>query len=106
MFTSVKGGLIALVRDGDTISIDIPSRSITLDVPEAELARGAQHPLARDSENLSLLDVATIGHRRSEGRQGDYIARRHVESVMVTTAANNDSRYFDLRNSVRTTAVD
>jgi len=30
-------GLIALVEDGDTISIDIPRRSITLDVPESTL---------------------------------------------------------------------
>jgi dihydroxy-acid dehydratase len=32
------GGLIALVRDGDPIAIDIPARSITLDLPEEELA--------------------------------------------------------------------
>ncbi len=35
---AAEGGLIALVRDGDTISIDIPTRSISLDVDEAELA--------------------------------------------------------------------
>ena len=33
------GGLIGLVQDGDTISIDIPARSLTLDVPEEEIAR-------------------------------------------------------------------
>jgi dihydroxy-acid dehydratase len=33
------GGLIGLVQDGDTISIDIPGRSLTLDVPEEEIAR-------------------------------------------------------------------
>jgi dihydroxy-acid dehydratase len=32
------GGTIGLVRDGDIIAIDIPGRTITLDVPEAELA--------------------------------------------------------------------
>ena len=32
------GGLIALVRDGDPIEIDIPGRSITLAVPEDEIA--------------------------------------------------------------------
>jgi dihydroxy-acid dehydratase len=35
---AASGGLIALVRDGDPIAIDIPARSITLDVPEEELA--------------------------------------------------------------------
>jgi dihydroxy-acid dehydratase len=33
------GGLIGLVQDGDSISIDIPARSLTLDVPEGEIAR-------------------------------------------------------------------
>ena len=33
------GGLIGLVQDGDTISIDIPARSLTLDVAEEEIAR-------------------------------------------------------------------
>jgi len=32
------GGPIALVREGDTISIDIPGRALTLEVPEAEIA--------------------------------------------------------------------
>ena len=35
---AAEGGLIGLVRDGDTIAIDIPARSITLEVPDAELA--------------------------------------------------------------------
>jgi dihydroxy-acid dehydratase len=35
---SFAGGPLALVRTGDIIRIDVPSRSITLDVPEAELA--------------------------------------------------------------------
>ncbi|HEY7665789.1 MAG TPA: dihydroxy-acid dehydratase [Xanthobacteraceae bacterium] len=36
---AAEGGLIALVRDGDRIVIDIPKRSIELSVPEQELAR-------------------------------------------------------------------
>ena len=41
------GGLIGLVRDGDPIAIDIPARSLTLEVPEEELARrrAAQPPI-------------------------------------------------------------
>jgi len=31
------GGLIALIEDGDTISIDIPARTLTLDVPQSIL---------------------------------------------------------------------
>ena len=36
---AASGGMIALVEEGDTISIDIPTRALTLDVPEDELAR-------------------------------------------------------------------
>jgi dihydroxy-acid dehydratase len=33
------GGPLALARTGDTISLDVPARRLTLDVSEAELAR-------------------------------------------------------------------
>lgn len=36
---AAAGGLIGLVEPGDMISIDIPNRSITLEVPEEEIAR-------------------------------------------------------------------
>ncbi|MGN8096438.1 dihydroxy-acid dehydratase, partial [Methylobacterium sp. 22177] len=36
---AAEGGLIGLVRDGDRIAIDIPNRSIHLDVDKAELDR-------------------------------------------------------------------
>jgi len=36
---AAAGGTIALVQEGDTISIDVPARCLTLDVPEAELAQ-------------------------------------------------------------------
>ena len=36
---AASGGTIALVEEGDTIVIDIPNRSIRVDVPDAELAR-------------------------------------------------------------------
>jgi dihydroxy-acid dehydratase len=35
---AASGGTIALVQDGDTITIDIHRRDLTLDVPEAELS--------------------------------------------------------------------
>lgn len=36
---AAAGGPLALVRDGDIIELDVPSRAINLDVPEAELDR-------------------------------------------------------------------
>ncbi|MBB1242167.1 dihydroxy-acid dehydratase [Streptomyces durbertensis] len=51
---AAAGGTIALVRDGDLISIDIPGRSIELKVSEEELAArrealgGRYAPVARD----------------------------------------------------------
>jgi dihydroxy-acid dehydratase len=36
---SAVGGPLALVLDGDWIELDVPNRRLTLDVPEAELAR-------------------------------------------------------------------
>src|SRR5665648_985980 len=41
------GGLIGLVEEGDIISIDTPARTLTLDVPEEEIARrrAAQPPI-------------------------------------------------------------
>ena len=40
-------GLIALVENGDTITIDVHARSLTLDVPDAELERRRQDMEAR-----------------------------------------------------------
>jgi dihydroxy-acid dehydratase len=44
------GGPIAAVRDGDTISIDIPARTLTLELPEEEIARrlAGWRPAPRD----------------------------------------------------------
>ncbi|NLC83494.1 MAG: dihydroxy-acid dehydratase [Ruminococcaceae bacterium] len=39
---ATEGGPIALIEDGDEITIDIPERSLTLHVQEAELARRRQ----------------------------------------------------------------
>jgi dihydroxy-acid dehydratase len=36
---AMEGGVIALVRDGDPVVLDIPRRKLTLDVRAAELAR-------------------------------------------------------------------
>ena len=47
---AAEGGLIGLVEDGDRISIDIPSRSISLMVDDATLAKRREAMLARKSE--------------------------------------------------------
>nr|MCR4710933.1 dihydroxy-acid dehydratase [Clostridia bacterium] len=39
---AADGGPIAAVRDGDKITIDIPSREITLHVPEEEIRKRLQ----------------------------------------------------------------
>jgi dihydroxy-acid dehydratase len=60
---AAAGGAIALVRDGDQIEIDIPSRSITLDVPAEELAErraelernGGYKPAKRDRQVSAAL---------------------------------------------------
>jgi dihydroxy-acid dehydratase len=36
---AAAGGAIALIEDGDTIQIDIPARSISLDISDDELAK-------------------------------------------------------------------
>ncbi|MDE2464348.1 MAG: dihydroxy-acid dehydratase, partial [Alphaproteobacteria bacterium] len=62
---AAEGGLIGLVEDGDTIAIDIPSRSITLKVDDATIAArreameakgtGAWRPGKREREVSSAL---------------------------------------------------
>jgi dihydroxy-acid dehydratase len=51
---AAEGGLIALVRDGDRIEIDIPGRTLTLAVAETELearrARASWTPAGRDRQ--------------------------------------------------------
>lgn len=44
---AANGGLIGLVQDGDMIAIDIPQRSMVLDVSEEELAKRHDAELAR-----------------------------------------------------------
>jgi dihydroxy-acid dehydratase len=52
------GGPLGLVRDGDTISIDVDARTIDLDVPEAELAdRRARLPAPAPPAGCGWLSV-------------------------------------------------
>ncbi len=47
---AASGGAIALVRDGDTIVIDIPSRTIQIDASADEIARRRKEEEARGNE--------------------------------------------------------
>ena len=58
---AADGGPIALVRDGDSISIDIPGRTITLEVSDDELAAQA-------------VGVAAPGAPTRRGVLGRYVA--------------------------------
>jgi dihydroxy-acid dehydratase len=79
---AAEGGLIGLVRDGDPIVIDIPARSIHLDVPDGELAhrrereeeRGehAWTPSDRDREvSLALQAYAALTTSAARGAVRD-----------------------------------
>jgi len=45
---AAEGGAIALVKEGDTIIIDIPNRSIDIDIDENQLAQRRQEMIAKD----------------------------------------------------------
>jgi dihydroxy-acid dehydratase len=47
---AAEGGVIALVQDGDRIEIDIPRRSIVLNVPDSVLAQRREAMLARGDQ--------------------------------------------------------
>ena len=74
------GGTIALVRDGDTIVIDIPRRELRLDVPESEL-------LVRREAVL-----ASLGSYRPVARQRPVSAALQVYAALATSAATGAAR--------------
>lgn len=53
---AAAGGNIALVRDGDTIAIDIPARTISLEVRDEELAERRRQELARGDKAFTPTD--------------------------------------------------
>ncbi len=92
---AASGGAIALVENGDTISIDIPNRSLTLDVSEEELAErrerlessGGYVPAARDRVvSPALRAYAAMATSADTG------AVRDVNAVERAVAAAADSR--------------
>jgi dihydroxy-acid dehydratase len=71
---AASGGAIALVEDGDTITIDIPNRSISLGVTDAEL-----------DDRRSRLE-ATIGYRPLEERPRQITPALRAYAAMATSA--------------------
>jgi dihydroxy-acid dehydratase len=51
-----SGGAIGLIEDGDKIIIDVPARSIMLDIPDAELAHRREQMIVRGAEAWRPLD--------------------------------------------------
>ncbi len=73
---AAAGGTIALVEDGDTIAIDIPNRSISLEVSDEELTRrrdrleadGTYRPLQRErSVSTALRAYAAFAQSADKG---------------------------------------
>lgn len=74
---AASGGLIALVLDGDTIEIDIPSRSINLIVSEEELASRRQQEEAKgqgafkpERERVVSKSLQAYGHLAASADTG------------------------------------
>ncbi|MGX7744200.1 dihydroxy-acid dehydratase [Rhodopseudomonas parapalustris] len=78
---AAEGGLIGLVRDGDRISIDIPNRTISLDVSEAELAKRGEEEQARGDAAWTPKD-----------RKRNVSAALQAYAMMTTSAANGAVR--------------
>ena len=77
---AAEGGIIALVRDGDIIDIDIPNRSIELRVSEEELAR----------RRKELLD--TLHGYRPRDRNRPVSAALQAYAALTTSASTGASR--------------
>jgi dihydroxy-acid dehydratase len=77
---AASGGLIALVENGDRIVIDIPRRSLELDVPQAELA-------ARREKLL-----ADLGSYRPRDRQRPVSVALQAYAAMATSASTGAAR--------------
>ncbi len=97
---AASGGAIALICDGDTISIDIPNRRLTLEVSEVELAERREAleassgyvPAARDrAVSPALRAYAAMATSADTG------AVRDVNAVERAVAAAAEARSTTLR---------
>lgn len=74
------GGTLALVRENDTIVIDIPRRELRLDVSDAVLAERGQALLA------------SLGSYRPAARQRPVSAALQVYAALATSASTGAAR--------------
>jgi dihydroxy-acid dehydratase len=77
---AAAGGDIALVEDGDVISIDIPNRSLVLEVAEDELAARRER-LLKD-----------LGRFQPRDRQRPVTAALRAYAAMATSASTGAAR--------------
>ncbi|HZR49548.1 MAG TPA: dihydroxy-acid dehydratase [Streptosporangiaceae bacterium] len=77
---AAAGGAIALVENGDTVVIDIPRRTLSLDVPAAEL-----------SDRRAAL-LASLGSYRPVSRQRAVSVALQVYAAMATSASTGAAR--------------
>ena len=80
---SYVGGPLALVQDGDIVSIDVDARSISLDVAEAELERRRSHlsaPKPRFGRGYGLMFSQHI-KQANEGCDFDFLETTYGEKV-------------------------
>jgi dihydroxy-acid dehydratase len=66
---AAEGGTIALVQDGDAITVDVEARSLALEVPEAEIARrrAAWRPRRKEIPSSWLKRYALLVSNASSG---------------------------------------
>lgn len=77
---AAAGGDIALVEDGDTISIDIPNRGLVLEVPEGELNARRERLLKE------------LGRFQPRDRQRPVTAALRAYAAMATSASTGAAR--------------
>jgi len=81
---AAMGGVIALVADGDRITIDIPRRDLTLEVPDAELSGRREQVLAQ------------LHRYRPADRDRPVSAALQAYAAMTTSAAQGAARDVSL----------
>ncbi|KUP96703.1 dihydroxy-acid dehydratase [Thermobifida cellulosilytica TB100] len=86
---AAAGGDIALVEDGDIITIDIPNRSITLEVPEDELKTRRERLLKE------------LGGFRPRNRQRPVSAALRAYAAMATSASTGAARDISQVEQIR-----
>ena len=79
---AAEGGLIALVQEGDTIAIDIPARSIHLDVTDDVLAQ----------RRAAMLQRGASAWRPAEVRQRKISVALRAYAALTTSAATGAVR--------------